>query len=135
MLGIDTNVLLRLLIADDAAQTRRARRLVETSLARNEPILVSLLVMIEAERVLRSRYEFDKSESVAALHRLLEARELASEDEPAIEEALFHWKNSTAGFTDCLIAAHNRRVGCHATATAFSRRTWTSPSAGSACVR
>ena len=117
MLGIDTNVLVRLLIADDAVQTRRARRLVETSLSRNEPVLVSLLVIIETEWVLRSRYELEKAEILAVLQRLLEARELTFEDEPAMVEALFHWKDSPAGFTDCLIAAHNRRIGCTATAT------------------
>jgi predicted nucleic-acid-binding protein len=47
----------------------------------------------------------------------LEARELTFEDEPAIEEALFNWQDSNAGFTDCLIAAHNRRIGCTVTAT------------------
>jgi predicted nucleic-acid-binding protein len=110
MLGIDTDVLVRLLIADDANQTRRARRLVETSLGRNEPVLVSLLVMIETEWVLRSRYELEKTEILAVLQRLLEARELTFEDEPAIEEALFHWKDSPAGFTDCLIATFDAKA-------------------------
>jgi predicted nucleic-acid-binding protein len=48
---------------------------------------------------------------------LLEARELSFEDEPAVEEALFHWKDSACGFADCLITAHNRQLGCRATAT------------------
>lgn len=117
MLGIDTNVLVRLLIADDADQTRRARQLIEQSLARDEPVLVSLLVLIETEWVLRSRYELDKRTILGAMRSLLEARDLAFEDEPAVEEALFHWKDNSCGFADCLIAAHNRRLGCGATAT------------------
>ena len=117
MLGIDTNILVRLLIADDASQTRRARRIVETSLEAGEPVLVSLIVMIETEWVLRRRYDLTKTETLTVLRRLLEARELDFEDEPAIEEALFNWKESAAGFTDCLIAAHNRQIGCTATAT------------------
>jgi predicted nucleic-acid-binding protein len=117
VLGIDTNILVRLLVVDDAEQTRRARRLVLASIGRSEPVLVSLLVMIETEWVLRSRYDLDKDQTLTVLRRLLEARELIFEDEPAIEEALFNWKDSNAGFTDCLIAAHNRRIGCTATAT------------------
>ena len=117
MLGIDTKILVRLLVADDADQTRRARRIVATSIERGEPVLVSLVVMIETEWVLRSSYELSKAETLTVLRRLLEARELNFEDEPAIEEALFHWKDATAGFTDCLIAAHDRRIGCTATAT------------------
>jgi len=117
MLGIDTNVLVRLLVADDADQTRRARQTIERSLSRDEPVLVSLLVLVETEWVLRSRYELNKSTILTALRGLLEARDLSFEDESAVEEALFHWKDSACGFTDCLISAHNRRLGCGATAT------------------
>ncbi len=117
MLGIDTNVLVCLLVADDADQTRRARQIVERSLARDEPVLVSLLVLIETEWVLRSRYELDKRTILTAFRGLLETRDLTFEDESAIEEAIFHWRDSACGFTDCLISAHNRRLGCSATAT------------------
>ena len=117
MLGIDTNVVVRLVVADDAEQTRRARRLIEQALSREEPVLVSLLVLLEAEWVLRSRYGFDRGALQSIFRALLEARELSFEDEPALEEALFHWKDSPCGFSDCLIAAHNRQLGCRATAT------------------
>jgi len=117
VLGLDTNVLVRLLVADDAAQTRRARALVERALERDEPVLVSLPVIIETEWVLRSRYSFDKAGVLASLSGLMAARDLTFEDEPAIEEALYRWKDSAAGFADCLIVAHNRRLGCSATAT------------------
>jgi predicted nucleic-acid-binding protein len=58
MLGIDTNVVVRLVVADDAEQTRRARKLIDQALARDESVLVSLLVLLESEWVLRSRYGF-----------------------------------------------------------------------------
>ena len=45
MLGIDTNVLIRLLVSDDAEQTRRARKLVDQAVSRDEPVLVSLPVL------------------------------------------------------------------------------------------
>ena len=117
MLGIDTNVLVRLLVADDAAQTRRARSLVEEAVEGGNPVLVSLPVIIEAEWVLRSRYGFDEATTLRSFVALLSSREVAFEDEPSIEEAVHRWKGSKAGFVDCLIAAHNRRLGCSATAT------------------
>jgi predicted nucleic-acid-binding protein len=117
MLGIDTNVVVRLIISDDAEQTRRARKLIEQALSRDEPVLVSLLVLLESEWVLRSRYGFNREALLRIFHALLEARELSFEDEPALEEALFHWKDSACGFSDCLITAHNRQMGCRATAT------------------
>lgn len=117
MLGIDTNVLVRLLVADDAAQTRKARLLIEKCEVRHEAVLVSIAVIVEVEWVLRSRYEMSKPEIVAAFRALLAAVELTFEDESAVEEALYTWLDSPAGFVDCLIAARNRRLGCSATAT------------------
>jgi predicted nucleic-acid-binding protein len=108
---------MRLLVSDDAEQTRRARKLIEQALEREESVLVSLLVLIESEWVLRSRYEFKRDAILGIFRALLEARELSIEDEPAVEEALFHWKDSACGFADCLITAHNRQLGCRATAT------------------
>ena len=49
MLGIDTNFVVRLVVADDADQTARARGLIEQTLSREEPVLVSLLVLLECE--------------------------------------------------------------------------------------
>ena len=117
MLGLDTNVVVPLIVSDDAQQTRRARKLVEQALSRDEPVVVSLLVLLEAEWVLRSRYGFNREALLSIFRALLEARELSFEDEPAMEEALFRWKDSACGFSDCLIAAHNRQMGCRATAT------------------
>ena len=117
MLGIDTNVVVRLLIADDAAQTRRARRLVQDAVNRGEPVLVSLPVLVETEWVLRSRYGLDRTAVTGVFRAALETRELSFEDEPAFEEALMQWQDSACGFADCLIVAHNRRFGCRATAT------------------
>jgi predicted nucleic-acid-binding protein len=108
---------MRLLVSDDAEQTRRARKLIEQALDSEESVLVSLLVLIESEWVLRSRYEFKRNAILGIFRALLEARELSFEDEPAVEEALFHWKDSACGFADCLITAHNRQLGCRATAT------------------
>lgn len=117
MYGIDTNVLVRLLVSDDPAQTRRARNLVEKALADEEPVLVSTLVLLETEWVLRSRYGFDREGVHALFRRMLQTRELSFEDEEGIEEALFNWETSVCGFADCLIAAHHRRLGCRATVT------------------
>ena len=117
MLGIDTNVLVRLLVVDDEAQVRRARRMVEERYAAGEAVLVSLLVLVETEWVLRSRYEFDKASIVTAFRRLLEVGEFSVEDEPAVEEALFCWQDQSCSFADCLISSHHRRIGCRSTAT------------------
>jgi predicted nucleic-acid-binding protein len=117
MLGIDTNVLVRYLVRDDPAQYERARRLISRQITAGESILVSLLVLLETEWVLRSRYELPKPAIVVTFSALLEASELTFEDEPSLEQALYSWKDSGADFADCLIDARHRRLGCRATAT------------------
>jgi len=121
MLGIDTNVLVRYLVRDDRPQFEKARKLIKRESDRNTPVLVSLLVLLETEWVLRSRYEVAKSEILAAFSTLLDAADLMFEDEPSVEQALYAWKESVADFADCLIEARNRRLGCAATATFDSR--------------
>ncbi|MBS0613501.1 MAG: type II toxin-antitoxin system VapC family toxin [Proteobacteria bacterium] len=117
MVGLDTNVLVRLLISDDEAQTRRARKFVNEAVARDEMVLVSIPVLLETEWVLRSRYEIHRSQILRLFRSALETRELYFENESAVEQALVDWSRSGCGFADCLIMAHNRRLGCHSTAT------------------
>jgi predicted nucleic-acid-binding protein len=117
MLGVDTNVLVRYLTRDDQPQYEKARRLIDREVAKGEPVLVSLLVLLETEWVLRSRYEMAKAEIITAFSALLETADLTFEDEPSIETAVYSWKDSAADFADCLIESRNRRLGCRATAT------------------
>ena len=117
MLGIDTNVLVRFLVRDDEAQFEKARRLIRREVAAGRRVFVSQLVLLETEWVLRSRYGLPKSGIIAAISGLLDATDVQFEDESAIEEALFVWKDNAADFADCLIGAQNRRLGCRVTVT------------------
>ncbi|MBK7592343.1 MAG: type II toxin-antitoxin system VapC family toxin [Betaproteobacteria bacterium] len=117
MLGLDTNVLVRFLVRDDEVQFERARKLIKREVAAGRRVFVSQLVLLETEWVLRSRYGLPKDLIIEAVSGLLGATDVRFEDEPAIEEALFLWKDTTADFADCLIGARNRRLGCRATAT------------------
>jgi predicted nucleic-acid-binding protein len=117
MLGLDTNVLVRYLVQDDRRQYEKARRLIQREAGNGEPVLISLLVLLEVEWVLRSRYGLPKADILAAFSALLDAADLAFEDETSVEYALYTWKDSAADFADCLIEARNRRLGCRATAT------------------
>jgi predicted nucleic-acid-binding protein len=121
MLGVDTNVLVRYLTRDDQPQYEKARRLIDREVAKGEPVMVSLLVLLETEWVLRSRYELAKADIVVTFSALLDTAELTFEDEPSVEAAVYEWKDSPADFADCLISARNIRLGCRATATFDSR--------------
>jgi predicted nucleic-acid-binding protein len=117
MLGVDTNVLVRYLTRDDLPQYEKARRLIDREVAKGESVLVSLLVLLETESVLRGRYEMAKAEIITAFSALLETADLTFEDEPSVETAVYSWKDSAADFADCLIESRNRKLGCRATAT------------------
>jgi predicted nucleic-acid-binding protein len=97
-------------LADQAeAQFERARRLIKREIGAGEDLFVSLMVLLETEWVLRSRYLLQKAEIVAALSGLLDSTEVRFEDEPAVEETLYFWKDGTAAFADCLIPLHPLR--------------------------
>lgn len=117
MLGVDTNVLIRFLVRDDEVQFEKARKLIKREVAAGRCVFVSHLVLLETEWVLRSRYSLPKNLIIEAISGLLDATDVQFEDEPAIEEALFIWKDTTADFADCLIGARNRRLGCRTTVT------------------
>ena len=117
MLGLDTNVLVRFLVRDDEEQFERAQRLIRREAQAGTAVLVSHLVLLETEWVLRSRYKLTKAEILGAFSDLMSAIDVTFEDEPAIEEALFTWKNSAAQFADCLIGARYGTLTCSATAT------------------
>ena len=117
MLGVDTTVLVRFLVGDHEAQFEKARKLIKREIAAGRRVFVSQLVLLKTEWVLRSRYSLPKSLIIEAISGLLDATNVRFEDEPAVEEALFIWKDTTADFGDCLIGAQNRRLGCRATAT------------------
>lgn len=117
MLGVDTNILVRFLVRDDEDQFEKARKLIKREVAAGRCVFVSQLVILETEWVLRSRYSLPKNMLIETISGLLDATDVRFEDEPAIEEALFIWKDTTADFADCLIGAQNRRLGCRATVT------------------
>ncbi|GMU73251.1 MAG: PIN domain-containing protein [Burkholderiales bacterium] len=115
MLGVDTNVLVRLLVADDERQCEKARRLIRHEFTRGDPVLISHLVLLECEWVLRSRYGVAKPAIATAFSGLLDSNDVLVEDEASVEEALHLWTDSVADFADCLIAARHRALGCTAT--------------------
>ena len=121
MLGIDTNVLVRFLVRDDESQFEKVRKLIKREVAAGRRVFISQLVLLETEWVLRSRYNLSKIEIIAAISGLLDATDVQFEDEPAIEAALFVWRDNVADFADCLIGAQNKRLGCRTTATFDAR--------------
>jgi predicted nucleic-acid-binding protein len=117
MIGIDTNVLLRLLLHDDDAQARKARREIEDIESAGTQVLINDVVLTETLWTLRGRFASDKDELLLTLRSLLGAASFAFENRGTVQQALALYEASNAGFSDCLIAAKNAGSGCEYTAT------------------
>ena len=115
MREIDTNVFVRFLVRDDEVQFKRARKLIKREVAAELPCIRE--PVSSSRNRMGSRYGLPKIEIIAAFSGLLDATDAQFEDEPAIEEALFVWKDNAVDFADCLIGAQNRSLGCRVTAT------------------
>ena len=83
----DTNVVVRLLVEDDADQTRRAEQLWRSALA-DGGVFLPAVVIIETGWVLRSAYRFDRATIVGALRRLLALEGVSVEGADEWHEAL-----------------------------------------------
>lgn len=105
MAALDTSVLVRFLVRDDAAQRAAARDLLRRCLDAGETLFVPVTVALELEWVLRSAFGFDKAVVLATLSKLLSSLELRFEAEGALEAALAWYTQGTADFADCLHAA------------------------------
>ena len=96
MIALDTNVVVRFLVNDEASQARRARALIKTN-----AVFVPMTVLLETEWVLRGGYGLPRAEVVRLLRALLGLPDLATEDPQRIARAL-DWHEGGIDFADAL---------------------------------
>ncbi len=102
MAALETNVLVRFLVGDDAAQAAAATGLIQRSVAARENLFVPITVALELEWVLRSKYGFAKADIRRTFGHLLSASEVVFQHEKALEFALQLWQKESADFSDCI---------------------------------
>ena len=117
MIGIDTNILLRLWLNDHPAQNKRIDSLLAEHGSTPGSLLVTDVVLAEAVWTLRSAFAQDKAAQLIAVRSLLHETAFAFEDREAVIQAAEMFERSNCGFTDCLIVAKHARHGCDFTAT------------------
>ena len=115
MRGLDTNVLLRVLVAADPEQLRRVRAFLAARLP-GKPLYVNRIVVCELIWTLRRRFRFDREQIADVVDRLLKSR-LVLEDYDALGLALYLYHTSGADLAHCLLGVINRAAGCERTAT------------------
>lgn len=104
----DTNVLVRLLVADDPDQCDRAERAWRGALKRSG-VYLPMVVVVELVWVLRMAYKFQRPTIVESLRRLLGSQGVTVEREAIVLAALRQYETGTADFSDYVILESARR--------------------------
>ena len=82
-IAVDTNILLRVLLADDATQGPLAKKLMESA----ESVAISIHALCELAWVLASRQAMSRAEIAASIRGLIETRNVMV-NRPAVEAGL-----------------------------------------------
>jgi predicted nucleic-acid-binding protein len=116
VIGLDTNVLVRYVMQDDARQAARATRLVE-SLSPEEPGFVPAVALVELVWVLAGSYGLARAQVATVLEMLLRSKELVLDRADLVSQALARYAAGSADFADALIERIATQAGCTATMT------------------
>jgi predicted nucleic-acid-binding protein len=103
--AVDTNVLLRAIVADDEEQADKATALLDTA----DMVAVSLQTLCELVWVLRSAYKVARPDIATALRALLDTRNVVA-NRPAAEAGLALLE-AGGDFADGVIAWDGRFLG------------------------
>ena len=115
MIGLDTNVLARYYIDDEAdLEARRQRIAAQRLIESGQSLMLAVTVVLEFEWVMRGYYGFKSNETMTVLAHLLSLPQVTVERRDAIAQAM---DNCRAGldFADALHHASYR--DCEAVAT------------------
>lgn len=112
MTGLDTNVLVRYITQDDAAQSRAAAEAIEQGADLGEDFFINHIVLCELVWVLRRCYNADRATIDRVLEQILRTAHFRIQAIDAVWGALKEYRNSQADFADCLISRENHTAGC-----------------------
>ena len=106
MRAVDTDVLVRLVVRDDADQVRVAEEFVASG------AWVSHLVLAETMWVLDAVYERTPHQIATAADMLLNHEQISVQDADVVSAAIESFrKRPSLGFSDCLVLEIARKVG------------------------
>jgi predicted nucleic-acid-binding protein len=112
MIGLDTNILVRLLTRDDEAQAQLARALFDAHADEDGALFVSDVVLAELVWTLERTYGLERTAIAETIGALLDNATLAFESRSILKQAHVLFLTEKAGFADCLIVAKAQATGC-----------------------
>ena len=114
MIAVDTNVLLRLFINDDAGQANKCRALFDAQADEDESIWIADVVLAGLVWALDRAYGRPRSEIVTVLRALAGNATVRLECAACINDATALYERGPADFVDCLLAVKARELRCDA---------------------
>ncbi len=120
MTGLDTSVIVRFLMKDDAEQAALTTK-VFAEFTTAAPGFVCREVLVELVWVLQKIYRLPRTDIAHAIEGLLGAREIVVESADQVAVAVDRLRKSGAGFADQMIALAGQGAGCGKTVT-FDRK-------------
>lgn len=117
MIGLDTNVLLRVLVDDGSRDVQKARVFVAARAGEGHDFFIDTVVLAETAWVLETVFGYGRKDIAAAIEALLNNAAYVTDGREAVVSALGLFRSGKADFSDCLIAARARLAGCENTAT------------------
>jgi predicted nucleic-acid-binding protein len=118
VIALDTNVLVRYFVGDDAGQAAVARRVIEETLTASEPGFVSLIVLVELSWVLDRVYACPAGQIASIFSELIASPTIMVEQSAAVASAIALPHDDLA---DSLLHEIGRAHGCARTIT-FDRK-------------
>jgi predicted nucleic-acid-binding protein len=115
MIGLDTNVLLRLGDDDEPHQRNRARALVRSQGANG--CFVNTVVLAEFAWTLMRSYKLSRGDAAARIAVILESPEFVVASPEEAWRAVQNFRAGPADFADYFLAEINASAGCAMTAT------------------
>jgi predicted nucleic-acid-binding protein len=116
MIGLDTNIVVRVFADDDARQRAAATRLID-GLPAGDKAVVNLVVLVELLLTLRSVYEFDREQLAIVVTRLSEHPKIQLLETYIARDAVHRSGEIGGDIADHFIASPNRAHGCEVTYT------------------
>ena len=117
MRGLDTNVLVRYLAADEPRQCAAAERVIEECLRNEEPLYLTVVVLCELVWVLTRLYRQTKPQIAGYIEQILGTAQFSIEHDALVRAALRSWRSGKGDFSDHLIGEIARHAGCRDTVT------------------
>jgi len=117
MIGLDSNVLLRIFVDDKPIEQNEAARALVRGAERNS-VRVCLVVLVETIWTMHRTFGFGRAAIAAFLIELMDRPEFVIESREMVEAALDVFiEFRLVDFPDCLIAVTNAKADCQTTYT------------------